>query len=123
RHLAHVRVFERPQLVGQFVSAEVELLVEDVDFDLAVRALASPLALRAASPDAPVRAVPLLLPAGRLDQVGSALWADVERAIDGAVGGLGHAGIFAAERAVLIRNSPHYLPQNPALLSRNHRKG
>ena len=71
-------MLERAQLVGQLVGAEVELLVEGIDLGLVVDALAEPLALGAATPDAPVGAVAGLLPAGRLHQAGAALGADVQ---------------------------------------------
>src|SRR6185312_5312776 len=77
-HVGHVRVLQRPQLVGQLVGAEVELLVEVVDLALAVDALAGPLALGAASPNAPVGTIPRLLPAGWLHQAGAAPRADVQ---------------------------------------------
>ena len=67
-----------PQLVGQRVGADVELLVEGVDLALAVNSLAEPLALGAAPPDPPVAPIPSLLPAGRLHQTRAALGTDVQ---------------------------------------------
>ena len=53
-------------------------LVEGVDLALAVDAVAAPLALGAAPPEAPVPALRRLLPAGRLHQLRVALGADVQ---------------------------------------------
>ena len=70
-HVGHVRVLQRPQLVGELVGAESSCSSK-ASISLAVDALADPLALGAAPPDPPVGAVAGLLPAGRLDQARAA---------------------------------------------------
>ena len=74
---AMLALLERFQLVGQLVGADVELLVEVVDLALAVDALAGPLAVRAAAPDAPVGTIVGLLLSSRLNQAGAAVRTDV----------------------------------------------
>ena len=64
--------------VGERLGAVVERLVVGVDLVLAVDAVAAPLALGAAPPEAPVPALRRLLPAGRLHQLRAALGADVK---------------------------------------------
>lgn len=84
----HVFVLECLQHLAESAGAEVELFVKGIDRIFGVDLLAAPIALGAATPEAPVPAVTGLLPAGRLNQGRAAVRADVK-----GDGGLGSAGL------------------------------